>query len=205
MNNFKKHSLTVLLLFCTVFAMQGQIKFGVKAGLNVAKPSLSKNLFDTKNMIGFQVGPTVDFTLPIVGLGFDASVLYSQQGMKAKGVFDILDGTVKEKTFRQHTIDIPVNLKYKFDFIVAGVYFTAGPYARFNIDDDFKDQWKSKSFGAGLNFGAGVELLKKVQLGATYQLGLTDDFSATYTDISGLDKKLKAKSRGWIISATYFF
>lgn len=195
----KKNVLIIIALFvCTAFVAQAQPKFGLRAGVNIAKPSLNTEVFKSDNLTGFQVGPTVDFTLPIIGLGFDASVLYSQQGMKIENL----------ESMKQHTIDVPINLKYKFDLVVMGAYLTAGPYARFNVSDDFKEVWETKSFGAGLNFGAGVELLSKIQVGVTYQLGLTDDFSTTDLSIGGgveLAKEIKAKSRGWIISAAYFF
>ena len=60
---------------------QAQIKFGVKAGLNVNSFSV-KNLpmaVDKKNRNGFFAGVTADFTLPIVGIGVDASLLYDNR------------------------------------------------------------------------------------------------------------------------------
>lgn len=65
---------------------QAQVQFGLKGGLNVTSMSLDKDkLLDTENQAGFFIGPTVKFTLPIVGLGIDASALYDQREAKLKG------------------------------------------------------------------------------------------------------------------------
>lgn len=196
----KKSYLLLMVLFaCSTVAMQAQVKFGLKAGINMSKASLSTDMFDSENMTGFQIGPTVDFTVPIIGVGFDASLLYSQQGLK-------LEDAVDFKKIKQHTLDIPVNFKYKFDLVVMGAYLSTGPYVRFNLSDNVKDTWEAKSFGAGWNFGLGVELLSKVQVGLTYQLGFTDDFSGEVFDLdSSTFKELKAKPRTWVVSLAYFF
>lgn len=192
-----------VLLLCTATA-SAQLKFGLKAGVNLAEASLSTDVFKTSNMTGFQVGPTLEFMVPMLGVGLDASLLYSQQGFKLENADNT--GEAIEQTIRQNSLDIPVNFKYKFSIVVAGAYLSAGPYARFNLSNNLKNTWDSKSFGAGLNFGAGIELLSKLQLGINYQLGLTDDYGGDFSEIGWNDlKKLKGKSRVWSISATYFF
>ena len=69
------------MLFSTSSA-QAQVKFGLKGGLNVTNMSLNSEVFDADNQTGFFIGPTVKFTLPIVGLGIDASALYDQRDAK---------------------------------------------------------------------------------------------------------------------------
>lgn len=70
-----------------------QVQFGVKAGVNVTNMSLDKEVLDASNRVGFFVGPTVKFTLPVVGLGIDASALYDQREAKVSvdGVQGIVD------------------------------------------------------------------------------------------------------------------
>ena len=75
---------TITLILVAVAMMvatpsQAQVKFGLRAGLNVTDMSLDKKVVKTKNRTGFFVGPTVKFTLPIVGVGIDASALYDQR------------------------------------------------------------------------------------------------------------------------------
>ena len=67
-----------LIVMAVAFAMpsQAQVQFGLQGGLNMSNISM-KNASDDpvgaiKSKSGFFIGPTVKFTLPIVGLGVDA-------------------------------------------------------------------------------------------------------------------------------------
>jgi len=201
----KSFILLIALLFVGI-TTQAQLKYGLKAGVNLSSVSINdewSDVVDAENLTGFQVGPMIEFTVPIIGIGLDAAVLYSQQGFKVKDYGET-------ETFKTNTLDVPVNFKYKINLVAAGAYLSAGPYARFNLSDNLSEEWKDKTFGAGLNFGVGVELLSKLQIGVNYQLGLTDDFSAKMDtdDIPGLNLNLPdmtGKTRVWSITAAYFF
>ena len=189
----------VTLLFIGGITAQAQLKWGLKAGLNMSSISLNSNaindVLDVSNYTGFQVGPMVEFTVPIIGIGMDAAILYSHEGFKLDSIQNI------SQTYKTNNLLIPVNLKYKMSFMdVVGAFVTAGPYAKFRLSDDLKDQYKSKSFGAGLNFGIGVEFLGQLQVGVNYQLGLTDDFKTLEASDA-----LKGKDRMWTVSAAYLF
>jgi hypothetical protein len=178
----------VALFLLGGISAQAQFKWGLKAGANLSELSTEGTRADIKNATGFQVGPTAEFMIPIVGFGVDAAVLYSQDGFK-----------VEDKTIAN--LQIPVNLKYKLSLLgLAGVYAAAGPYVNFKLSDNVVSAAKNESFGAGLNFGVGVELLSHLQVGATYQLGLTDDYKNTSAAAA-----FKGQTRGWIVSAAYFF
>lgn len=190
----KNGFLLLLLLLITGMSAQAQLKFGVKAGVNLSSISLSgdgSDNIDVENLTGFQAGPTVELMMPIINFGIDAALLYSQQGFKIKGIAE---------DFKTHNLEIPVNLKYKISALdIVGIYFAAGPYANFKLSDDLIGQAKSKTFGAGLNFGLGAELLGHLQVGASYKLGLTDDYSGISV------QSLKGTQKGWTVSAAYFF
>ncbi|GHT60840.1 membrane protein [Bacteroidia bacterium] len=187
--------------FVLISSVRADIRLGVKAGVNLADASFNKSTIQTSNFTGYQVGPILEFKLPIVGIGLDVAVLYSQQGLKFK--FDDVD--FKE---RHSTLEIPVNLKFKFDLVESiGGYLTAGPYVSFKLDgDDFsgvsqniKNDFKNESFGAGINVGGGLELVKHLQVGVNYKIGMTNDYkSLTIDDLNG-------KTRIWSITAAYFF
>lgn len=38
--------------------------------------SIDKKVFDSSNQIGFFIGPTLKFSLPLTGLGIDIAALY---------------------------------------------------------------------------------------------------------------------------------
>ena len=58
------------------------IKFGVKGGMNFSKLDTDvKSWYDAKeSSTGFFFGPMAEVTLPILGLGVDGALMYSQRG-----------------------------------------------------------------------------------------------------------------------------
>lgn len=173
---------------------QAQFKWGIKGGANISSIHFSDlpETFSTDNLTGFHIGPTIELMAPFIGLGFDASILYSQTGME-----------IGTQTVKSDYLNIPVNLKWKIGIPAVKVFAAAGPYVGFRLGggkiwDVVSDQIESKSFSAGLNIGAGVELIQHLQISATYQLGLTDNYSIKKLEIDG-------KNRGWLISAAILF
>jgi opacity protein-like surface antigen len=191
-------------LWVSVFSVQADLKFGVKAGANLSKVAFNLDAIQPDNYTGFQVGPILELNLPIP-IGLDVAVLYSQQGLKYKGL------SYEEK---MSTLDVPVNLKYKLHLLdLLGVYVTAGPYASFQLSDEHTfDQLKvdanNKKFGVGINLGGGLELLSHLQVGVNYQMGINDDYSGgvEFADFwDNIQGKVKGKTRIWSITAAYFF
>lgn len=180
--------LVITVLALMAVPSQAQFKWGLKAGMNVSNISTdAKSNIDSYT--GFQVGPITEFTVPLLGLGFDAALLYSQRGFK-----------VADQTTRLSYMEVPVNLKYKFMVvpILLGAYATAGPYLSYRLSgSNAADSWKD--YQSGLNFGFGVDIVSKLQIGANYQLGLTKDY------LDAANKKESAKNSTWTISAAYFF
>lgn len=177
--------LTVMGLALSTPAQAQLFKFGVKGGVNVSKLDLD----DIKdNSTGFFVGPMAEITIPLAGLGVDASLLYSQKG----------DGD-----FKQQGLDIPINLKYTFGLGSAlGIFVTAGPDFYFDFNGDFRYNGQSisrKNAQVGINVGAGLKLLRHLQLAANYNIPLGDSF--TWDKIQELDTKNKT----WQLSLAYIF
>ncbi len=172
----------------------------MKGGLNISSVHLNKDILKTDNVTGFQIGPMMEATVPLIGVGMDIAVLYSQKGT---GVA-LTDGVSAD--VNTDYIDVPLNLKWKFGLPIVKGYFAAGPYVGFRIGGDkvwdipgnVVGQVEAKSFGAGLNFGAGVELISHLQVGINYTLGLTDNYSVKVLD-------LNAKNRGWGVTAAFLF
>ena len=119
----------VALLFAGVQSAQAQLSWGVKGGLNLQKADFDDAMSNLKtdNFTGFFIGPMAEFTIPIVGLGVDGALLYSQTGMSFKE-----DG--KDETLKSHSIEIPINLKYSIGLgKLASVYAAAGPQFAFAL------------------------------------------------------------------------
>lgn len=189
--------LCAMAFLAVAIPAQAQLRFGIKGGLNITSVHFDSDLLKSDNITGFHIGPMIEATMPLLGLGFDAALLYSQKGMESSS-------SGVKTTMKTSYIDVPVNLKWKFGLPIVKAYLAAGPYASFRVGGDkiwnvLSDQLETKSFGAGLNFGAGVEVFNHLQVGFNYELGLTDNFSAKKLDLSS------NKNRGWTVSAAILF
>ncbi|MDR0659024.1 MAG: porin family protein [Mediterranea sp.] len=185
---------------------QAQIKFGVKGGLNLAKADFDKSDVKASNFTGFFIGPMVEATIPIVGLGVDGSLLFSQKGTKLIG-----------ETLKQQGLEVPINLKYSIGLgSLASVYLAAGPSFFFNLksDDDLtldgvKGKLNYENAEIALNLGAGVKLLKHLQVGVNYNMPFTDSTKIKEGDYTGVAwNALKGKSfktKVWQVSVAYMF
>ena len=188
--------ITMVGFFCT-FSATAQLRLGIRGGVNISKVHFNKDVMDNDNITGFHIGPVIDL-MPNLPFGVDAALLFSRKG------FSVSEQN-GEQTIKGNYLDVPVNLKYKFALPAIKFYLAAGPYIGFKLSDDnsvkgayenVSDQWKAKSFQAGVNMGAGVELIKLVQLGVNYEIGLTDNYQ---------QKEFNAKNRTLSLAATVFF
>jgi len=208
----KKTILTAAICFAAMFAStaEAQVKFGLKGGLNVTSMSFSKEVYGTDNRTGFFIGPTVKFTLPIVGLGVDVAGLYDQREAKLK-----VDG-VGDETIKTQAINVPINLRYNIGLgSMANIFLFAGPQFGFNIGEKdqslFKDvaEWKLKTSNFSVNLGAGVTLLNHLQLSANYNIACGKTGDVTFKDVvnNATDKKENSsgRSNAWQIALAYWF
>ena len=188
-------------------AAQAQVKFGVKGGLNLTNMKFDNSIVDKSNQTGFFIGPTINFTLPVVGLGIDASALYDQRSAKIEGSDDKL---------KQQSIQIPVNLRYGFGLgNTASFYIFAGPQFGFNIGDKTTNllnnalEWRLKDSNLSANLGVGLMLLNHLQVSANYNvaLGTTGETNVVNSTLSTAGNILtgKTKANAWQLSVAYFF
>lgn len=185
----------MIAVCCLAMAMPAQaqlIKFGVKGGLNLTKLKLAGM---KENSTGFFIGPMAEVTIPIIGLGVDGALLYSQKGDKEDGV-----------DMKQAGLDIPINLKYSIGLgSLLGIYVAAGPDFFFNFkgDEKFIDEameLEKKKAQVGINIGAGVKLIKHLQVGFNYNIPFGDSFTW-----KAAGQAIGAKNKTWQISAAYMF
>lgn len=175
---------------------QAQIfKFGLKGGMNFTKLDTDvKSWYDAKeNSTGFFVGPMAEITLPIIGLGIDGALLYSQRG----------DGEVE-----QQGLEVPVNLKYTIGLgSMLGFYVAAGPDFFFNFKDVDVESIETTKTQVSVNIGAGLKLLRKLQVGVTYQIPLQESHDLkNISSVPGAkDIKTGVKNATWQASLAYIF
>lgn len=206
---FTSAAIALAMLFTANTANAG-INFGLKGGLNVTSMSLNSEVFDASNRAGFFIGPTLKFTLPIVGLGIDASALYDQREAK----LTVADAKTKESVKTQ-AINIPINARYSVGLgSVASVLFFAGPQFGFNVGDKDVDlggdsRWKFRSSQFSVNVGAGFSFMNHFEVTANYNIacGKTGDatLSKTLSDVVGSATKDNGRANAWQIALAYYF
>lgn len=213
MRKFFTAAIVAASMLFAASSAQAQVKFGLKGGLNVTNMSLNSEVFDADNQTGFFIGPTVKFTLPIVGLGIDASALYDQRDAKVK-VED--DGESVESKIKNQSINIPINLRYGVGLgSTASLFLFAGPQFGFNVGDKnqslFKDaaQWRLKSSTFSVNVGLGAMLLSHLQISANYNIACGKTGETTVSEALGTTAQEVFSKRGranaWQIGLAYYF
>lgn len=213
MRKFFTAAIVAVSMLFAASSAQAQVKFGLKGGLNVTNMSLNSEVFDADNQTGFFIGPTVKFTLPIVGLGIDASALYDQRDAKVK-VED--DGSSVESKIKNQSINIPINLRYGVGLgSTASLFLFAGPQFGFNVGDKnqslYKDvaQWRLKSSTFSVNVGLGAMLLSHLQISANYNIACGKTGETTVSETLGTTAQEVFSKRGranaWQIGLAYYF
>ena len=200
-----KKVFTVLFVAAVMVAMpvQAQVKFGVKGGLNVSSMKFNESAFKSSNQAGWFIGPTVQLSLPLAGVGADISAFYDQKNL---GVDD-------DETIKQQSILVPVNLRWKFGLSsLVGVYLAAGPQFGFNVGGgnfsltnvgDYSETFQLKKSNLSINLGAGAYVTKHVEVGFAYNIPLGN--TGDVTVFSGAKEAFNFKTNTWQISAAYFF
>jgi hypothetical protein len=194
--NMKKVFSVLMVAVALMMAAPAQaqlIKFGVKGGMNFAKLDTGvKSWVDAKeSSTGFFIGPMAEVTLPILGLGVDGALMFSQRG----------DGEIK-----QQGIEVPVNLKWSFGFgSMLGAYLAAGPDFFFNFKDI--ENGTTEKTQVAINLGAGLKLFRKLQVGLTYQIPIQDSHYLTNISLTPDAKAsdVGAAQKTWQVSLAYIF
>lgn len=194
MKVMKKIVSTLLVMLCLLCAVpsQAQVKFGFKGGLDISK-------LDTKvsdNRTGFFVGPMIDVTLPIIGLGIDVAALYSQSGMDVNN----------ENSEKLKSVEIPVNLKWTLGLgSTLGFFIAAGPQLGFSLNDGWKQlmEESNKSF-VSVNIGVGLKLIRHLQVGVNYNIGASK-LGDMVLDASDVDLRTGVRKNSWQVSLAYMF
>lgn len=214
--NMKKNLITlavVVAAFVAALPAQAQVKFGVKAGLNVNSVSLKGNLadnLDSNNRTGFFAGLTADVTIPLAGLGADISLLYDNKVVGASSE-DAATGDIYESNKTLHYITLPINAKYTIGLSsIASVYLATGPQFSWNVGDknwkaDLGNDWELNKSEFSWNVGAGATVFSHVRVGYNYNIGIGNTAEASILNTAGQAVKGKLKNNTHQISLTYFF
>ena len=152
MKNLKRIILALMAL-TVCFAADAGIRFGVKAGLNVNNLHFNQSLFDAKNRAGFTGGVMTEIMIPVVGIGFDASLMYTR--MNSRDYINTSHDNVEEVQFGKDFIEIPVNVKYKLSLpaieSLIKPYVYTGPTFAFKLNKNTIEYMKAKWHGTSVS------------------------------------------------------
>ena len=210
--------ISVILLDFSLFIAvpaKAQFDWGIKGGVNL--PEAPKNIKGIKEgHTGWYAGPMAKFIAPVLGLGVEAGVLYSESGVAIDG-----------ETYKKNSIEIPLYLRYELrlpaiknfltPFIAVGPQwgYTFGKKEFGNkLQDvenlsDVKDKYfKYEESLFSLNLGLGFVLFNHLQLHANYNIALGQNYEYGELEnmslIDGL-KTIKSKNNMWQFSLAYIF
>ena len=167
----KKVFMTVAFAALAIAGANAQVKFGARAGLNLANLAIkiSDAKAETKMRPAFYVGGLAEYAFNDVTL-LDAGLTYSNQGAKPKEG----DGALV-----QHALNLPVWFKYDF----AGFRPKAGLYAGYILSQQTKADGKTETvesdsynhFDYGIGLGAEYNLSDNgLFFEASYNWGLAN-------------------------------
>lgn len=187
-----------LMVFVSVVAHGQELRFGAKAGLNLASVNIEG---ESGGRASFHVGGVVDFGITDE-FSIMPEVLFSSQGFKAD--IQATDGQqaiqTVETNWKLNYINIPILGKYE---IVEGLSAHLGPQVGLLLsadveangqDADVKDSFKGIDFSGA--FGAAYELDNGLNFSARYTLGLSNILD---------DDNAEAKNNVFLLSVGYFF
>jgi hypothetical protein len=204
MKTLKKIVILAIMIAVSTVSANAQFRFGLKAGVNLNKLDFSNvsSNFGSDNGCGFTGGVMTEFQVPIVGLCLDASLMYTH--MSAETTVETDNSTIE--TENKNFLEIPINLKYKFNLPVVSSFLTpyiaTGPAFAFKFGGD-NDVFKTKTFQCAWNVGVGIEFFSHLQITGQYAFGINNIaesiIGGTATD------NIKLKNNYWTITAAYLF
>ena len=199
--------IVVLMLAVTVSA-QSQVKFGIKAGANMATMSgdgwddletLRSVSVEKKYLMGMAGGLFVELPLGTGVVSLQPEVLYVMKGAKAEVTED---GETYTEKLKNDYLEVPVLIKYNFTTAgSAKPFMFVGPVAAFNIASKIQvedppaedstlgdfDIENAKSLDFGLTIGAGLGLAMGQSGKLTFDLRYTIGLGDVFEDVEAAD------------------
>ena len=195
-------TLMALLAISTITKAQ-EVKYGIKAGVNVAQwggdaKSTIKDIVDlagvlsTEANVGFHAGPFMNIAVNDQ-LSFETALLISKKGYKIRGKLTEEDGALLNLlnlnvsvTQDSYYIDLPVVAKYKvteglsvfggpqFSYLVSNELDLKAGILGFNVINTQLDIMQNfRKMDVGLSAGVGYDFENGMNISASYDWGLT--------------------------------
>lgn len=185
---------------------QGGFRWGLMGGAHFSKWSTKSADYRSQLFTAMQVGPMVEYELPILPIAIEAGLLYSQRGASLEMASE------EALSLKSHLIEVPVQLKaYVLSVPAARFFVIAGPSLHFALNSSIGDirltevrDIKANRVGVNLHAGIGVELLRYLQLSASFGAAMVDGyrFEGIY---QSLNDYVNTKDKGVTVTARLLF
>ena len=182
----------------TLALLAAQVRLGVRGGLSLGKLKFEREVIDSDNRIGWTAGLLLDVNIPVAGLGFEVSAMYTHRNNRL---------TDNERIYKRDYIDVPVYARYRLslpsiDRVVAPLVFT-GPCFSFLFSDNGNEYYKNRKTYMSWDVGGGVDLFNRLRVTATYGIGMSKAMKVIGQDYNG--EQVNGKDRYWTLSAALLF
>ena len=196
------------MILARTFTADAETRWGIVAVGNYSNLKFNQDLISVDKGFGGGAGLMGESIIPGIGFAVDGSVIYSaftsNVHLGERPVWRNDD--FGNETLCNHTIDIPLNLKFKYsnlngiENIIAPLAYV-GPSFTVHVGDGSKgaDAMSYKRIAFGIHVGAGCELFRRVQVSASYTWGITKTLSTIKLD------DFEAKNKYWRLQVAYMF
>jgi hypothetical protein len=201
-----RKSIILTTLLATALSASAEFRWGPTAGVNFSTFHWKQPLLDTSSRTGFQAGVLGELMIPGIGFGIDLGLNYNMHGAHMNfGDFVVWESDgIKDQNVWMHTIQIPVNLKFKwtrmngFEQTLAPFVF-GGPVFNFNVATNSQPALEHPAGYVSMQCGAGVELFEHWQISGGYSWGISYEIRTIKLD------NYSAQYRGGFVNVTYLF
>lgn len=201
-----KRLLATLMVLAVALGASAKFRIGPTVGANFDKYYWSQDLISTDMGVGYSAGTLCEIMIPGIGFGIDFGLKYVYRGGKCGFGEQFVwssDG-IGNTDLRLHTIQIPLNLRFKWtrmegfeNYLAPFAY--AGPQFNFNVATSKCPAVKRYNAAVGIAVGIGVELFKRYQISGGYVWDVTDDVQTYKLD------NFTADLSGWMVDFTVLF
>ena len=195
-----KNILLAIMLIAVALPAAAQVRLGIRGGITIDKMRFDRDIIDSDNRVGYTGGLLLDLGIPVVGIGVEASVMYTHRNSRYRLSNDY-------QFFKSHYIDIPVYARYRLTlpkiqrFFAPYVY--TGPCFSVLFSENAPDSYANSKTVLSWDVGAGADLFNHLRLSATYGLGISKALS--YIDREYTGDRVHGKDKHWTINAAWLF
>jgi len=190
--------LLITLLLLASLPAAAQVRLGLRGGITVGELRFDRDFIDSDNRVGYTGGLLIDVNIPVVGLGVEASAMYTRRNNRL---------TDHDRVYKRHYFEFPVYARYrlalpKVERVFVPYVYTGPNFAVLFNDDNYSAYEGSKTY-LSWDVGAGADLFRHLRVSATYGIGMTKAMSYIDREYSG--DRLDGKDRHWTINVAWLF